>query len=167
MTKTDLQLKEDIEAELRADTLVNSAEIGVCVHHGAVSLLGEVDSYPEKWAAEDAAERVVGVRTVARDISVRTPMAHAPSDSELAASIQCALTWDVFVPRTVVARVQKGWVTLEGDVAWNYQRDAAERAVRLPGVQAVSNSIRLRPQIAPTPPKEKVWFFADVVELVD
>jgi osmotically-inducible protein OsmY len=164
MTKTDVQLKDDIEAELRSDPLVKFAEVGVCVHRGAVSLLGAVDSYPEKWAAEDAAERVEGVRTVARDITVRSPMSHTPSDPELAVAIQCALTWDVFVFKTVVARVQKGWVTLEGDVAWNYQRDAAERAVRQLGVQAVSNSIRLRPQHVAMPVKEKMWRNAEVAQ---
>jgi len=146
MSKTDIQLKKDIEEELRWDPKVNSAQIGVTVESGSVSLLGAVDTYAEKWAAEDAIKRVGGVRTVAQDLTVKIQSAHKHNDSEIAEAVQSALKWNVYVPTTVTAKVQHGAVTLEGEVTWNYQRDAAARAVRyLTGVIAVYNSIMLKP----------------------
>jgi osmotically-inducible protein OsmY len=145
MSKTDIQLKKDIEEELRWDPKVNSAQIGVTVEGGAVSLLGAVDTYAEKWATEDAIKRVGGVRTVAQDLTVKIQSEHKHDDSEIAEAVQRALQWNVYVPTTVTAKVQHGAVTLAGEVAWNYQRDAAERAVRyLTGVIAVYNSIMLK-----------------------
>jgi len=155
--KTDLQLKQDIEEELLWDPKVNAAQIGVSVDKGAVSLLGSVDTYAEKWAAEDATKRVFGVRTVAQDLTVKILAEHKRSDSDIAAAVQSALKWDVFVPNTVTAKVQDGWVTLEGQVPWNYQRDAAERSVRyLAGVVGVSNSVTLKPQTSAGEVKEKI-----------
>jgi osmotically-inducible protein OsmY len=159
MTKTDIQLKQDIEEELRWDPKVNAAQIGVTVDGGAVSLLGAVDSYPEKRAAEDATKRVSGVRTVAHDLTVKVLGEHKRSDSEIAAAVQSALKDDVWVPKAVTAKVQHGWVTLEGQVTWNYHREASERAVRhLAGVVGVVNGIMLKPQtqVSAAQVKEKV-----------
>jgi osmotically-inducible protein OsmY len=157
MNKTDMQLKQDIETELRWDPKVNAAQIGVTVDKGAVSLLGAVDTYAEKWAAEDATKRVGGVRTVAQDLTVKILSEHARSDSEIAAAVQHALKWDVFVPNEVTAKVERGAVTLEGLVTWNYQRDAAEHAIRfLAGVVAVYNHLALKPQASAAQVKEKV-----------
>ncbi len=156
MNKTDMQLKRDVEEELRWDPRVNSAQIGVTVEKGAVSLLGTVDTYPEKWAVEDATKRVSGVRTVAHDLTVKVLDAHKRSDSEIAVAVQSVLTWSVSVPRGVTASVAGGVVTLEGQVGGNHQRDAAERAVRyLAGVVSVHNSIRLERQPSPAQVKEK------------
>ncbi len=157
MTKNDLELKQDIEAELRWDPKVNAAQIGVSVDKGAVSLLGAVDTYAQKWAAEDATKRVTGVRTVALDLTVKILTEHKRTDSEIAAATQSALTWDVYVPDSVTAKVQQGVITLEGQVTWNYQRDAAEHAVRhLAGVVTVYNTIVLKPQVSATQVKETV-----------
>jgi osmotically-inducible protein OsmY len=157
MNKSDNQLKQDVEDELRWDPKVNAAQIGVRVEKGAVSLLGSVDTYAEKWAAADAAKRVGGVRTVAQDLEVRVLREHAQSDSNIANAVQTGLKWDVFVPKAVTARVERGWVTLEGEVPWNYQRDAAERAVRyLAGVVGVSNAITLKPETSAAEVKEKI-----------
>jgi osmotically-inducible protein OsmY len=157
MNKSDTQLKRDIEEELRWDPKVNAARIGVTVEGGAVSLLGAVDTYPEKWAAENATKRVSGVRTVAQDLTVRVLTDHMRSDPEIAAATQSVLTLDVSVPPAVTATVRQGAVKLEGEVAWNFQREAAERSVRhLPGVVAVKNSIRLKPQASVAQVKEKV-----------
>jgi osmotically-inducible protein OsmY len=157
MNKTDTQLKRDIEEELLWDPQVNAAQIGVTVDKGAVSLLGAVDTYAEKWAAEDATKRVAGVRTVAQDLTVKILNDHRYTDSDIAVAVQRALTWDVFVPKTVTAKVREGAVTLEGQVTWNYQRDSAERAIRyLAGVVAVHNSIALVPQASAAQVKEKV-----------
>jgi len=157
MTKTDSQLKQDIEDELHWDPRVNAAQIGVSVDKGAVSLLGAVDTCVQKWAAEDATKRVGGVRTVAQDLTVKVLGEHKRTDSEIAAATLAALTWNVSVPSTVIANVQHGAVTLEGKVTWNYEREAAEHAIRhLTGVVAVYNNITLKPNITAGQVKEKV-----------
>ena len=157
MTKTDAQLKTDIEEELRWDPKVNAAQVGVSVDKGAVSLLGAVDTYAEIWAAEDATKRVSGIVSFKQDLTVKIRPEHLRSDDEIVAAAQSALRWDVFVPKGVTAKATFGAVTLEGQVSWNYQRDAAERAVRyLTGVVAVFNMITLKPEVSPTQIKEKV-----------
>jgi VCBS repeat-containing protein len=157
MHKTDIQLKKDIETELAWDPKVNAAQIGVTVEQGAVSLLGSVDTYAEKWAAEAASKRVSGVRTIALDLSVRVLGEHQRSDSEIAAAVQRALEWDVFIPKTVTAAVDQGALTLHGHATWHYQRDAAERAVRhLAGVVSVSNQITLAAETSVVQVKEQV-----------
>jgi VCBS repeat-containing protein len=157
MNKSDNQLKQDIEQELRWDPKINAAQIGVSVDKGVVSLLGAVDTYAEKWAVEDATKRVSGVRTVAEDLTVKVLSEHARSDSDIAAATQSALKWDVWVPSTVTAKVSQGMVTLEENVTWNYQRDSAERAVRyLAGVVSVYNAITLNPQTSASEVKGKV-----------
>ena len=157
MNKTDTQLKQDIEAELRWDPKVNPAQIGVSVDKGAVSLLGAVDTYAQKWAAEDAAKRVSGVRAVAQDLTVKIIGEHKRSDSDIAAATQTALTWNVSVPKTVTASVARGIVTLEGQVTWNFERDAAEQAIRyLTGVVAVYNNVVIKPATSVEQVKEKV-----------
>ncbi len=157
MTKTDSQLQKDIEAELRWDPKVNAAQIGVSVDHGAVSLLGTVDTYAEKWAAEDATKRVNGVRTVAQDLAVKLIDEHKRIDADLAVAAQHALRWNVLVPRSITARVDRGVVTLEGEVAWNFERHAAERAIRyLAGVVAVKDEIALKGHPAANQVKERI-----------
>jgi osmotically-inducible protein OsmY len=157
MNKTDSQLKQDVEQELLSDPLVNAAQVAVSVDHGAVSLFGAVDTYPAKWAAEEATKRVHGVRTVAHDLTVKVVADHARSDSEIAASVQAALEWDVFVPKNVTATVEGGSVTLDGEVALNYQRQAAERAVRFrKGVIDVLNRIAIKPPASATQVKDRV-----------
>jgi osmotically-inducible protein OsmY len=157
MNKTDMQLKSDIEEELRWDPKVNAAQIGVTVDSGAVTLLGSVDTYAEKWAAEDAAKRVSGVRAVAQDLTVKIRADHKRNDSEIAGAVQSALKWDVYTPSSVTAKVQSGAVTLEGQVKWNFEREAAERAVRhLTGVASVFNAITLKPEASAAQVKEQI-----------
>lgn len=150
-------MKQDIDQELAWDPRVNAAQIGVSVDKGAVSLLGTVDTYAQKWAAEDATKRVSGVRTMAQDLSVKLLSDHKHSDAEIATAIQSALRWDVMVPNTVTAKVTSGSVTLEGLATWNFERESAERAVRyLTGVVSVVNAIALKPQVSATQVKEKI-----------
>jgi osmotically-inducible protein OsmY len=145
--KSDLQLKQDVEAELRWDPRVNAAQIGVTVDQGAVTLLGAVDSYAGKCAAEEATRRVSGVLAVAQDLTVKLLTDHARTDGEIAAAVLAALRWNVFVPEGVTAKVQAGAVTLEGTADWHYEREAAERAVRyLAGVVTVRDLISLSPK---------------------
>jgi osmotically-inducible protein OsmY len=155
--KTDQQLQQDVEAELRADPKVDAAAIGVTAKNGAVALLGVVDTYAGKWAAEDAAKRVAGVRAVAHALNVKLRDQHLRTDPALAAAVLSALSWDVYVPRTVSSTVEGGAVTLRGAVVWNYQREAAKRAVRrLTGVVDVRDEITLTPQASATQVREKV-----------
>ncbi len=157
MKKTDMQLKQDVEAELSWDPRLNAAQIGVTVDQGAVSLFGAVDTYPQKWAAEEAAKRVSGVRAVAQDLTVKVVGEHERTDSEIAAATLNALKWNVNVPASVMAKVQNGAVTLDGSVEWNFEREAAEQAVRfLTGVVSVANAITLKPQVSAAKVKEKV-----------
>lgn len=157
MNKTDNQLKQDIETELRWDPKVNSAQIGVSVDKGAVTLLGAVDTYPQKWAAEDATKRVSGVRTVAQDLTVKILAAHKRNDSDIAGAVQSALRWDVYTPSSVTAKVENGVVTLQGQVKWNFEREAAAKAVRyLTGVVSVYNAITLKPEVSAAQVKEKI-----------
>jgi VCBS repeat-containing protein len=157
MNKTDSQLQHELVEELRWDPRVNAAQIGVTVENGVVSLLGAVDTYADKWAAEAAVKRVGGVRSVAEELTVKVLGPHAHTDLEIAKAAQNALEWDVWVPATVTAKVEHGRISLEGQVDWNYQREAAERAVRhLTGVVSVINSVGIKAGASASEVKEKV-----------
>ncbi|MBP9111429.1 MAG: BON domain-containing protein [Polyangiaceae bacterium] len=147
MNELDMQMRTEIEEELRWNPELETSSIDLSVSDGVVSLFGTVNTYPEKWAAEDTAERVCGVN-VNSEIAVRIQPAYVRSDAAIASAAHCALLCDVFVPNSVTAKVREGIVTLKGDVTWNYQRESAERATRyLAGVVSVSNEIALLPSI--------------------
>lgn len=147
MKKTDLQLKQDVENELLWDPKINAARIDVSVDGGAISLSGAVDSYAEKSAAERATKRIAGVRAVSEKLSVSVLGHHVRADAEIADAVRHALEWDVWAPSSVTATVHKGAVTLHGHVEWQYQRDAATRAVcYLAGVASVHNEIAIAPR---------------------
>jgi osmotically-inducible protein OsmY len=156
--KTDEEIQRDVLAELKWDARVQPNEIGVVVKQGVVTLTGMVDAYTKKWAAEDAAHRVRGVRAVANDIEVRLPISSERTDSDLAAAIVNQLKWDVFIPSDKIeVTVSKGWVTLRGEVEWQYQKVGAERIVRnVRGVTGVSNLIVVAPKIKPSDLKQKI-----------
>ena len=157
-TRTDAQIQQDVLAELRWDARVQPNEVGVAVKDGVVTLTGWLDSYTKKWAAEEAARRVRGVKAVANEIEVRLPGSSERTDADIAAAAVRALEWDAMVPADKVkVTVSKGWVTLEGEAEWQYQREAAERAVRsLVGVKGVSNLIRIAPRTTPGDLKSKI-----------
>jgi osmotically-inducible protein OsmY len=146
---TDSELREAVEDELEWEPSVDERKIGVAVEDGIVTLIGEVRSYAEKWNVERAVERVAGVRGVANDIVVRP--VEARSDSDIAKAAADALRWNSLVPSgRVTPMVENGWVTLKGEVDHDYQRRAAERAVRyLTGVRGVSNLITVAPKVEP------------------
>jgi osmotically-inducible protein OsmY len=157
MNKTDIRLEEDIEEELRWDPLVNAAQIGVTVDKGAVSLRGVVETYAAKWAAEDAVKRVSGVRAVTQSLTVHLPEHHKRSDSQILDAAGNALESNVYIPKGVTASVRHGCVTLEGRATGNYQRKAAERAVRyLAGVVGITNSITLVPEASVSQVKDRI-----------
>ena len=146
-TKTDLEIQRNVLEELKWDARVQPNEIGVAAKDGVVTLTGWVDSYTKKWAAEEAAHRVKGVRAVANDIEVRIPTAAERTDADIALAVSRAIEWDAMVPTDKVkVTVSKGWVTLEGGVEWQFEKEAAERAARrITGVRGVTNLIRVEP----------------------
>src|SRR5438093_9313921 len=136
-TRTDRQIQGDVLAELNWDAQVKPNEIGVALRDGVVTLTGWVDSYLKKWAAEEAAHRVRGVKAVANDVEVRLPGAGQRTDADIAAAAVRALEWDAFVPVDKLdITVSNGWVTLKGEVEWQFQKEDAERVIRrLSGVR--------------------------------
>ena len=156
--RTDEEIQRDVLSELKFEPRVQPNEIGVVVKDGVVALTGWVDSYAKKWAAEEAAHRVRGVLAVANDIEVRLPTSAERTDPDIAAAAVRALEWDAAIPVDKLdITVSKGWVTLRGQVEWQYQKQDAERVVRrLQGVRGVSNLIVVRPRLSPTELKEKI-----------
>jgi osmotically-inducible protein OsmY len=144
----DGDLRDSVLAELDWDPSVDDSEIQVVVKDGAVSLRGRVTAYSQRHAAVRAAARVRGVKAVADDIEVVLSDAIQRKDSEIAAEMAHERQWNTAIPDSVKAEVRNGQVTLRGSVAWSYQRDEAERAVRhLEGVRAVSNLIEVEPGV--------------------
>ena len=157
-TRTDTQILADVLAQLRYEPRVNPSEVGVAVKDGVVTLTGWVDSYTKKWAAEEAAHRVHGVKAVANDVEVRLSTAAWRTDADIAAAAVRALEWDAFMPvEKIDVTVTKGWVALKGEVEWQYQREEAERVVkRLVGVKGVINLIVVKPKSSPEDIKKKI-----------
>jgi osmotically-inducible protein OsmY len=147
--KTDVQLKDDILAELKWAPDVNETDVGVIVKDGVVTLTGHLSSYGEKFAAERAVERVSGVRALAEEISVKLPSASQRTDAEIAAAAQQALAWNTMVPKeSVHVKVEQGRITLSGQVEWEYQRSAAFTSVHnLFGVVGVANGVTVKPRV--------------------
>lgn len=150
--KTDSELKQDVLSELLWDPLVPEARVGVSVSYGVVTLTGHLDSYSEKVAARRAAERVSGVKAVAVELEVIPAGVHQRSDTEIAAAVQHALSWNTSVPQDrVKVTVENGWVTLGGELDWNFQRRALERMIRpLKGVAGIIDNIELKSLPLPT-----------------
>ncbi|HWN17017.1 MAG TPA: BON domain-containing protein [Candidatus Dormibacteraeota bacterium] len=157
-TRTDEQIQQEVLAELKYEPRVTPNEIGVVVKNGVVTLTGWVDSYTKRWAAEEAAHRVRGVKAVANDIEVRLPGSSERTDADIAAAAIRALQVDAVLPVDKIdVTVSKGWVTLKGEVEWQYQKEDAERVVRrLTGVKGVVNSITVKPRLTPSALKEKI-----------
>jgi osmotically-inducible protein OsmY len=150
--KTDQQLKADIERELDWDPAIDAAHVGVSVKDGIVTLTGHLESHAQKDAVEHAVGRVCGVTAIAMDIDVRLAPEHVRDDTEIAKAAQFAIRWNSSVPAdTLHLKVERGWITLAGEVDWDYQRRAAERCVRsLIGVRGVSNDVTLKVRVAPS-----------------
>jgi osmotically-inducible protein OsmY len=154
----DLELKKSVESELNFEPSINAAEIGVAVKGGIVTLSGRVPSYWEKIAAERAAARVSGVKAVANELEVRLPGSSERTDEDIARAAVDTLRWTVLVPQDKIkVKVSKGWVTLEGSVDWQYQKSAAEKAVRkLVGVVGVSNLVEVKPAVSKAEVKSSI-----------
>lgn len=156
LTRTDQEIQKDVLAELNWDAQVQPNEIGVSVKDGVVTLTGWVDSYLKKWSAEDAAHRVSGVKAVANDIEVK--LATERTDADIAEAAVNAVKWDALIPDDKIhVTVTKGWVTLKGEVEWQYEKQEAERVVRrLSGVKGVTNLITVMPRATASDLKRKI-----------
>lgn len=156
--RTDSQLQNDVMAELRWQPGIDAANIGVAVKNGIVTLTGSVPSYTERYNAEEAVKRTYGVTAVVNNIEVRLPGTIGRTDQEIAADAVKALQWNVRVPQDKIKlTVSNKWIRLEGEVDWQFQKEAAEEAVRdIVGVVGVSNLIAVKPQVSPTDVKAKI-----------
>jgi osmotically-inducible protein OsmY len=148
--KTDTQLQQDVLAELNWEPSVNAAQIGVEVKGGIVTLVGHVASYAEKWDAERAVQHVSGVKGLIAKIDVLLPESCRRNDDAIAKAAESILHWTTYLPKdSVKATVEHGWLTLAGDVDWEFQRQAASRAVRyLTGVTGISDKIFIKPEVS-------------------
>ena len=121
--KSDSQLKKDVNEELKWEPSVNANQIGVEVKDGVVTLAGHVDSYAEKWNAESAVQRVSGVKALAVEMDVKLPGYSVRTDADIGRSAEHALSWTSYLPKDAIKiMVEKGFVTLSGEVEWEYQR---------------------------------------------
>jgi osmotically-inducible protein OsmY len=156
--KTDKELKQDVEDELNWEPRVNAAHIGVSVKQGVVTLSGHVPSFAEKYAAERTAKRPYGVKAVADELEVKLPGSAIRSDEDIATACVNALRADYLVPdEKIKVVVSNGWVTVEGEVDWQYQKDAAFNALRyLMGVMGLVNNITVKPRVSPGDVKNKI-----------
>jgi osmotically-inducible protein OsmY len=155
------KLQRDVQEELEWEPSLDATQIGVAATQpGVVTLTGTVATYLEKVSAERAAKRVFGVRAVATDIEVRPIGSMKRTDTDIAQAVLRALEWDIAVPhQKIKVRVDDGWVSLDGEVALQFQRAAAERAIRrLSGVRGVTNQIRLQvtPAVQPAEVKGRI-----------
>jgi osmotically-inducible protein OsmY len=153
-----ITLKDKVLAALKWEPSVNEAEIGIVVKDGIVTMMGTVPSWAEKVAAERAVQRVAGVRAVANDLQIQLPILKQKSDADIAAAAASAVREHVFLPDGGVRiGVDRGWVTLSGAVDWQFQKAAAETALRnLPGIVGIRNQIMIRPRAVPADVRSKI-----------
>jgi osmotically-inducible protein OsmY len=156
--RSDNDIRRDVEDELRWDPDIDATDIAVTVNSGVVTLAGFVRSFMQKYQAEADAKRVAGVVAVANDIEVRLPGVDERPDPEIARDALERIKEDLpYAWESIRVVVKSGWLTLEGDVEWNYQRERAETAVRrVRGVKGVTNSITVKPRAAPMEIKRKI-----------
>jgi osmotically-inducible protein OsmY len=156
--RTDKEIKQDVEAELKWDPDIDATDVGIAVKGGVVALTGYISGYLQKYEAEKAAKRVAGVAGVANDLEVRLPKIDQRPDPDIARDAVEAIKSHLPIScNRIKITVGSGWITLEGEVEWNYQRETAEEAVRaIQGVKGVSNFIQLEPQARPSEIKKKI-----------
>ena len=144
--KSNEDLQSDVQDAIKWQPLLKAAEIGVTAKNGVITLSGSVNSFTKKLEAENAAKSVVGVKAIIEDIDVKFPNSMVKNDEEIANEVLSALKWNWSVPNeNVQVKVEDGWITLEGNVEWNYQREAAKNCVaNLIGVKGVSNNIKVK-----------------------
>jgi osmotically-inducible protein OsmY len=156
--RTDSEIKKDVEDEMRWDPDIDATDIAVSVHNGVVTLTGFVRSFMQKTQAERDAKRVAGTLGLANDIEVRLPYINKRPDPEIARDAVQKLQNELpYSSQYVKVTAKDGWLTLEGTLEWNYQRDRAEKAVRsVRGVMGVTNDITLKPRVTASDVKQKI-----------
>ncbi len=144
--KNNAELQKEVQDAISWEPLLNAAEIGVTVKNGVVTLTGTVDSFAKKSEAEYAAKNVAGVKAVVEKIEIDFGTWSKTSDGEIATEVLNALKWNWQVPNDKIkVQVEDGWVTLEGELPWNYQREAAKKAVRnLNGVKGITDKLSIK-----------------------
>ena len=144
--KNNSELQTDVQNAIKWEPLLNAAEIGVTAKDGVVSLTGVVDSYAKKLEAENAAKKVIGVKAVVEKIEVKFPNSWTKTNAEIANEVLGALKSNWLIPSDkVTVKVEDGWVTIEGELPWNYQKEAAKNAINwLTGVKGVTNNIKIK-----------------------
>lgn len=149
--KSDHQLRQDVIDELAWDSAFDDNRIGVEVVDGIVTLTGHLASYAEKYAAERAAQRVAGVKGLAVEIDVRLPGSSERPDADIAVSARRALEWNTALPQEgIQIKVEDGWITLTGEVEYDFQRESAEQSLRnLFGLIGISNQLKVQVSAAP------------------
>ncbi|WP_300392785.1 BON domain-containing protein [Henriciella sp.] len=147
---SDKTIRDRILAELDWDPSIEATDIGVAIEDGVVTLTGHVATYAEKMSVESAVKRVKGVRAIAQEVEIRTSLSSKMTDDQIAKRAADVIDWDVTIPRgKVTIKVQNGYVTLSGEVDWQYQRRHAEEAVRtLTGVRGINNTIALKARVS-------------------
>jgi len=157
-SKSDVELKDGVQAELKWEPRVDESKIGVVVADGVVTLTGTVGSWPEKSAAERATQRVCGVKAVANEIVTKLPGFGERTDADIAKAAANSLEWNTLVPPgRIRVSVTRGWITLTGTVEWQYQKSAAEDAVRhLWGVTGVTDEIVVVPRVSPADVRQEI-----------
>lgn len=156
--KNNETLQRDVLDAIKWEPMLQAAEIGVTAIDGVVTLSGTVDSYAKKIEAEDAAKHVSGVRAVVEKIEVRLPGTDSVTDNDLARQVVIAFNWNWKIPKgKIKVTVENGWVTLEGELLWNYQREAAHNTVYdIPGLQGITNKILITSETAAGIEKEAI-----------
>ncbi|MDA6071599.1 BON domain-containing protein [Flavobacterium sp. AC] len=156
--KTNQELQKDVQDAMKWQPSLHAAEIGVTVKDAIVTLTGTVDGYYKKTEAETAAKGVAGVNAVVEEINVKYPSNFLKTNNEIAAEVVKALKDDRSVPNNQInVKVEDGWVTLDGELAWHYQKDAAKSAVaRLSGVKGITNDINIKSEAHDTLEKKRV-----------
>jgi len=156
--KTNEVLQKDVQDAIKWEPLLSAAEIGVIAKNGMITLSGIVDTYAEKLEAEDAAKKVGGVKAVVEEIKVNPYNSGKKNDTEIATEVLNALKWSWKIPNDKVqVKVEDGWVTLDGELNWNYQKEAAnEAATNLVDVKWVKNNIILKSETSASVEKEDI-----------
>lgn len=156
--KSDATIKKDVLDELNWEPSIDATKVGVTVENGIVSLSGHVRSYAEKVAAEKASRRVAGVKALVDEIDVKLGTAYKRTDQDIAQSALNSLKWNTNVPHEKIQlKVEDGWITLEGDIDWNFQREAARNYIKnLAGVRGVTNLLKVKAVAQPESIKHQI-----------
>lgn len=169
LMKTDTDIQYDVIEELDWEPSVNAANVGVIVEEGIVTLSGHVESYAEKLAAEHAAQRIEGVKAVVENLEVQVGGERGRTDVDLARSVRDTVSWHVSLPaERVHVVVHEGWVKLEGEVDWPYQKTMAREAVsKLAGVKGITNLLTVRKHASPSEVKTQIRKAFERAALID